>query len=98
MRLLKINGEWVSNPHVLHGHISNYFEVLFGTTEVDLDVMTFSFEGHGIDNNRVVALMRQASREEVKKAVFGMKRFDSPGYVGSKQSFTSIFGIWWANP
>lgn len=68
MRLFKINGEWVSNPLMLRGHISNYFEGLFGRCMIELEEPNFASCGRGIDANRATTLMRRATEEEVNKA------------------------------
>lgn len=53
--------------------------------------MSITTDWCGIDSIGAATLMRQAHRDEVKKAVFGMKRFGSPGPDGIQVAFYQHF-------
>lgn len=79
IKLLKIHGEWVSDFHVLTNHITNYFKCLIDRSQTEDDLDSSLFEGRPIDATHAARLVRCTSMEEVRKAVFGIKRFGSPG-------------------
>lgn len=91
-RVLKIDGEWISDDNRLMGHITNYFINLFGRQQGDTDVPREDWRGSKINANQADCLCRPAHLdEEVRTAVFGMKRWGSLGPDGIQVAFYQDF-------
>lgn len=82
VKFLKINGEWTSDHNTLVEHISNYFIGIFGRVETNVEVVYEAYGEPRILTQQGHSLIRQASVEKVRRAVFGMKKFGSPGPNG----------------
>lgn len=72
VRLLKINGGWISNSLLLIEHITNYFKGLFGRSMTRTDNHSQNVGGSGITNRQAASLIKQVICYEVRKVVFGM--------------------------
>ncbi|XP_019163545.1 PREDICTED: uncharacterized protein LOC109159892 [Ipomoea nil] len=94
VRALKINGEWTSDPIILKDHITEFFSSLFRRNNQMGQTTSESHHGYSLNTNEAANLIRLADVEEVRKAVFGMKRMGSPALMESRQSSTKIFGTW----
>ncbi|XP_019162015.1 PREDICTED: uncharacterized protein LOC109158583 [Ipomoea nil] len=85
--MLKIDGEWISNPQIIKDHIANYFKCLFGRA-LDGSIETPTLMcGRSMSNRQSQYLNRYASLDEVRHAVFGMKQFGSPRPDGIQAAF-----------
>lgn len=91
IKLLKIKGEWVFDFHILSDHITNHFKFLFNRSQTNGDLNPNLFEGRQIDRIQIAQLARGSSLDEVKKAMFGMKRSGSPGPNGIQAVFYQRF-------
>lgn len=82
---IKLQCAWTDDTSLLSSHIIDYFSSLFcRSSEVegtgpDLSSIDSSLK---IRNPQAVSLVSEASCEEVKKAIFGMKKYGSPGPNG----------------
>lgn len=54
---------------------------------MSMDNPSGNLGGRGITNQQAASLIRHATGEEVRKAVFGMKQFGSPGPDGIQAAF-----------
>lgn len=84
---LKINGEWVSESKLLGEYVTDHFKCLFGRVDRDDQDMENGWGGRKIDVREGARLVRVATLDEVRRAVFGMKRFGSPGPDGIQAAF-----------
>lgn len=91
IRVLKFNGEWVSDPGAITKHISNYFINLFGRHQEEMYSEGLEWEGRCMDSNQASRLSRTATLDEVRKAVFGIKRWGSPGPDGIQAAFSQDY-------
>ncbi|XP_031101801.1 uncharacterized protein LOC116005700 [Ipomoea triloba] len=92
IRFLKINGSWTDNHSSLSSHITDFFTSLFCRVDTnDAAVLTPVAEEHTISSTQAGGLCRQVSLEEVRKAVFGMKKYGSPGPDGIPAIFYQHF-------
>ncbi|XP_019164608.1 PREDICTED: uncharacterized protein LOC109160818 [Ipomoea nil] len=92
VRFLKIQGSWSDNPASLAYHITSFFSSLFSTgNQVSSDMMVPIADSHRLSRLEQNSLVKIATSEEVKKAVFGMKRFGSPGPDGIPAAFYQNF-------
>ncbi|XP_019168955.1 PREDICTED: uncharacterized protein LOC109164864 [Ipomoea nil] len=88
IRFLKINGSWTADPTIISRHITDFFSSLFCRSS-----LIGGSEIAPIENNRKLSsaqsrrLVNTVPMEEVRKAVFGMKRFGSPGPDGIPAAF-----------
>ncbi|XP_031120628.1 uncharacterized protein LOC116023758 [Ipomoea triloba] len=92
IRFLKINGSWTDNHPSLSSHITDFFTSLFCRVEtIDAAVLTPVADEHTITHTQAMGLCRQAPLDEVRKAVFGMKKYGSPGPDGIPAIFYQHF-------
>lgn len=87
VKMLKIEGEWTSNSQIIERHVSNYFEKLFYRWQTEVDGSSEMPVGRKIEASQTSRFIRHASMDKVRKAVFGMKRFGSPGPDGIQAAF-----------
>lgn len=87
VQALKIEGEWVSDPIILANHVNNHFSQLFGRVDREVHPTDGAWRGHTIDRRAASRLERAATMEQVRRVVFGMKRFGSSGPDGIQASF-----------
>ncbi|XP_019157963.1 PREDICTED: uncharacterized protein LOC109154684 [Ipomoea nil] len=85
--MLKVNGEWISNPQIIKEHITNFFKCLVGRNQDDIREAPTFVSGRAISDRQAQSLIRLTTVNEVRQAVFGMKRFGSPGPDGIQAAF-----------
>ncbi|XP_019150780.1 PREDICTED: uncharacterized protein LOC109147628 [Ipomoea nil] len=92
VRFLKIHGEWTDNPVSLTHHISDFFSSLLSRSGV-VGHPTFTPIGarNTISRLDFQVLNRTATLDEVKRAVFDMRKFGSPGPDGIHAAFYQFF-------
>nr|BAE79385.1 unnamed protein product [Ipomoea batatas] len=92
VRFLKLQGAWTDDADLLTEHIINFFSTLFCRVDRDSQPprqgLPMDFQ---IPRDQASTLLRRASLEEVKKAVFGMKKYGSPGPDGIPAVFYQQF-------
>lgn len=77
----------------MSNHIIDYFSSLFCRIARDEEItMATVGKFNRISNTQASSLTRRAPIEEVKKAVFGMKKFGSPRPDGISAPSIIIFG------
>ncbi|XP_031127486.1 uncharacterized protein LOC116029577 [Ipomoea triloba] len=92
VRLLKLQGEWTDDPLRVSTHIIDYFSALFCRSGRDETVSLSQINNsHKISQAQAVRLSRRVPEEEVKKAIFGMKKLGSPGPDGIPAVFYQHF-------
>ncbi|XP_019167697.1 PREDICTED: uncharacterized protein LOC109163410 [Ipomoea nil] len=91
IRMLKINGEWNSDFKTISDHISNFFIDLFGRKNIMDGSPNDMYCGPKLDTGQMHKLTREVTMCEVKKAVFDMKKFGSPGPDGIQAAFYQTF-------
>ncbi|XP_019155168.1 PREDICTED: uncharacterized protein LOC109152041 [Ipomoea nil] len=92
IRFLKIQGNWSNDPLLLADHITSFFSNLFEEVATDSRVTMVPVTGtQKISPIEARSLLKVASSEEVRKAVFGMKKFGSPGPDGIPTAFYQKF-------
>lgn len=87
MNLLKVNGEWISNLDSIRSHVANYFVNLFDKGDTVRETNPIFTYVRSIMDYQAGMLIRRANMEEVRKVVFNMKRFGSPGPDGIQDVF-----------
>lgn len=80
IRFLKINGIWTDDSDILTDHITNFFSTLF-CRSMQGDNMDYHPVplAQKITTRQADSICRTTHLEEVKKAVFGIKKYGSPG-------------------
>lgn len=76
--MLKVNGDWVFDSSLLSDHINKFYSCLFDRTVTNNSLQSNVFPNlWRLDNEHSLRLVRKATLEEVRKVLFGMKRFRS---------------------
>ncbi|XP_031091044.1 uncharacterized protein LOC115996040 [Ipomoea triloba] len=92
IKFLKLHGIWTNDTTALSLHITDYFASLFcRNPRTNDNPILPTPEAFRISSTQASYLGRRASREEVKKAVFGMKKYGSPGPDGIPAVFYQHF-------
>ncbi|XP_031120447.1 uncharacterized protein LOC116023586 [Ipomoea triloba] len=91
-RFLKVEGSWTDDPAILSSHITNFFSSLFcRDPNGPDDTLPPIDEARKISRAQADSLVRPASLDEVRKAIMGMKNFESPGPDGIPALFYQHF-------
>ncbi|GKV16725.1 hypothetical protein SLEP1_g27324 [Rubroshorea leprosula] len=84
---LKIDGVWTEEPQILKNHVLNFFVHLFSRSSSTNPVPLASVSHPSIDASEHPTLIKPATEEEVRIALFSMKGLKSPGPDGIQALF-----------